>query len=88
MQKKIFDECPQKAKPFLKWAGGKRQLIKQLTELAPKKFNNYFEPFLGGGALFFELSKQSKIKKCYLNDSNTTLINAYKTSTNKQNSIK
>jgi DNA adenine methylase len=67
------------SKPFVKWAGGKRQLMKQLVQLTPPEFNNYFEPFLGGGALFFELSKKNKIKKCYLNDSNTILINSYKT---------
>ncbi len=66
-------------KPFVKWAGGKRQLIQKLIEFAPENFNNYFEPFLGGGALFFELSKNNKINKCYLNDSNSLLINSYKT---------
>jgi len=67
------------AKPFVKWAGGKRQLLKFLIEKTPLKFNDYFEPFLGGGALFFELSNKKLIKKCYLNDSNQVLIEAYKT---------
>lgn len=66
-------------KPFVKWAGGKRQLIKQLLQYSPTKFNDYYEPFVGGGALFFKLSHYNKIKKCHLNDSNKVLINAYKT---------
>ena len=40
-------------KPFTKWVGGKRQLLPNLLSLIPSKFNNYFEPFVGGGALFF-----------------------------------
>lgn len=39
-------------KPFLKWVGGKKQLLKELRKNAPKEFNRYFEPFIGGGALF------------------------------------
>ena len=41
--------------PFVKWVGGKRGLLSQIIPLLPEKFNNYFEPFVGGGALFFEL---------------------------------
>jgi DNA adenine methylase len=66
-------------KPFFKWAGGKRQLLNQLLQYSPSDFNNYYEPFLGGGALFFKLSQYNKIKKCYLNDSNPLIITAYKT---------
>ena len=68
------------AKSFVKWAGGKMGLINSLTPFIPKNFNSYFEPFVGGGALFFYL-KNHKIlnsKKIYLNDKNTELINAYK----------
>ncbi|MDQ7008696.1 MAG: DNA adenine methylase [Candidatus Gracilibacteria bacterium] len=64
-----------KAKPFIKWVGGKRQLISQFQELFPKDFSNYHEPFLGGGAVFFNLQK----KKSYLSDVNEELINLYKT---------
>lgn len=60
-------------KPFLQWVGGKREMIKQYEKLFPKKFNNYFEPFLGGGAIFFHL----KPKKAILNDNNKELIKAY-----------
>ncbi len=42
-------------KPFVKWAGGKRQLISVLNENLPKSFGTYFEPFLGGGALLFNM---------------------------------
>ena len=42
-------------KPFVKWVGGKRSLIKELMSRMPSGFNNYYEPFLGGGALFFAL---------------------------------
>jgi DNA adenine methylase len=65
-------------KPFIKWAGGKRQLISELLRLAPKEFNDYYEPFFGGGALFFELFSLGKLKHVYLNDFNFELINAYK----------
>ena len=41
--------------PFVKWAGGKRQLIPQIKERMPEKYNNYYEPFVGGGAITFEL---------------------------------
>ncbi len=65
--------------PFVKWVGGKRGLLPQIIPLLPKEFNNYFEPFLGGGALFFELFSKGvlKNKKVYLFDINSELINAY-----------
>lgn len=63
-----------KAKPFVKWAGGKRQIIDKLLKLVPIEYNTYFEPFVGGGALLFELSP----KKAVINDSNKELINVYK----------
>ncbi len=68
------------AKPFVKWVGGKRQLIPELLKYIPKNFNNYFEPFVGGGALFFELYNLGilKNKKVFLFDINEELINAYK----------
>lgn len=67
------------AKPFVKWAGGKKQLLNVLVANIPKQFNNYFEPFVGGGALFFKLFNLGKIKQVYLNDVNAELINAYRT---------
>lgn len=60
--------------PFVKWAGGKRQLIPQIKERMPEKYNNYYEPFVGGGAVTFELLPA----KALINDINKALINAYK----------
>lgn len=62
-----------KGKPFVKWAGGKRQIVDKLLMHAPDEFNTYYEPFVGGGALLFELSP----KKAVINDSNKELINVY-----------
>lgn len=63
-----------KGKPFVKWAGGKRQILDKLKQYIPEEYNTYYEPFIGGGALFFELSP----KKAVINDSNVELINVYK----------
>jgi len=60
--------------PFLKWAGGKRQLLSQMESFIPNNFNKYIEPFVGGGALFFYLLPQNAI----LIDNNWELINCYK----------
>nr|YP_009326807.1 hypothetical protein [Caulerpa racemosa]ANJ70782.1 hypothetical protein [Caulerpa racemosa] len=60
-------------KPIIKWVGGKRQLINELIKRMPKKYNRYFEPFIGGGALFFEL----KPKNAFINDYNQELTNLY-----------
>jgi DNA adenine methylase len=64
----------EKTKPFLKWAGGKTQLLKEIAEHIPATYGKYIEPFLGGGALFFFL----KPKNAILSDSNPELINCYK----------
>lgn len=60
--------------PFVKWAGGKRQLLPYLKEHIPKNFDRYFEPFLGGGAMLLDIAPHRAI----INDSNKQLINAYK----------
>ena len=68
-----------KPKPFLKWAGGKRQLIEQMKNYFPKDFNNYIEPFVGGGAVFFHLYNEKLLnKEIILIDNNKELINCYK----------
>ena len=59
--------------PFTKWTGGKRQLLPVIRELMPKTYNRYFEPFVGGGALFFDLAPKDAV----INDFNAELINCY-----------
>lgn len=66
------------AKPFLKWAGGKRQLLPELEKLLPKKIETYYEPFIGGGAFFFHLANQGRFHRAVLNDWNPELINVYR----------
>ncbi|WP_161542842.1 DNA adenine methylase [Streptococcus sanguinis] len=60
--------------PFTKWTGGKRQLLGELRSYMPETFGRYFEPFVGGGALFFDLAPE----KAVINDFNEELINAYR----------
>ena len=61
--------------PFVKWAGGKRQLIPQIRERMPEKDNDYYEPFIGGGAVIFDLLPANAL----INDINKALINTYRT---------
>ncbi len=74
-----------KAKPFIKWVGGKGQLLEQLEALLPADFDNwgnatYIEPFVGGGAmLFYMLQKHQNIKRAVINDINHDLIVCYRT---------
>lgn len=63
--------------PFVKWAGGKSQLLNLLVRHVPPKFNAYYEPFLGGGALFFRLYSLGRISHAKLSDANKDLINCY-----------
>ncbi len=64
-------------KPFVKWAGGKRQLIPVLSKQFPQKFGTYFEPFLGGGAVLFHLLSQNPNQKCSVSDLNSDLVLTY-----------
>jgi len=64
-------------KPFVKWAGGKRQLIPQIEKHLPDKFSSYFEPFLGGGALLFHILYENQNLKGYVSDLNSDLVLAY-----------
>jgi DNA adenine methylase len=63
-----------KCLPMLKWAGGKRNLLKHLIPLVPKNFKKYYEPFFGGGALFFAVQPINSV----LSDTNSELIDCYK----------
>lgn len=62
-----------KAKPFVKWAGGKRAILNELFSNLPVKINKYYEPFVGGGALFFKLNQS----KACISDINSELITTY-----------
>lgn len=64
------------AKPFVKWVGGKRGVIKKLLPLTPKKIKNYYEPFVGGGALFFNIYERAEY--CHISDVNEDLIHCYR----------
>lgn len=73
-------ETGKKASPFIKWAGGKSQLLEQYEAFIPAKFNNYFESFVGGGAVFFHLFNSGYLnstKNIVLTDLNDDLINCY-----------
>jgi DNA adenine methylase len=69
--------------PFVKWAGGKRQLILQIRERMPEKYNDYYEPFVGGGAVIFDLLPANAL----INDINKALINTYRTICNEPNAF-
>ncbi len=69
----VLEELQNKTYPIVKWVGGKRQLMFELLKNMPANYNRYFEPFIGGGALFFELQP----KNGYISDMNEELINLY-----------
>lgn len=75
----IINQNLKTAKPFLKWAGGKTKLLEQFSRYFPRELNEgkiqyYYEPFLGGGAVFFYIAQNFPIKKAYLSDINEDLI--------------
>lgn len=81
--KDLFNEYSVGAKPFLKWAGGKGQLLSKFRDYYPSELKNnkiisYFEPFIGGGAVFFDIAQNFKIESAYLYDINEELILAYR----------
>lgn len=73
MQLSFFENEIIKARPVLKWAGGKTQMLNKLLPEIPLNYNKYIEPFFGGGALFFELSPENSV----ISDANPELINLY-----------
>ncbi len=64
-------------RPFVKWAGGKRQLIPVLSQHIPKNFGSFFEPFLGGGAMLFHLLSQNPKQRFIVSDLNSDLVLSY-----------
>ena len=69
----VLEKLKEETYPIVKWVGGKRQLMLELLKNMPETYNRYFEPFIGGGALFFELQPQNG----YISDMNEELINLY-----------
>lgn len=69
----VLEKLNEETYPIVKWVGGKRQLMFELLENMPDDYNRYFEPFIGGGALFFELQPDN----AYISDMNDELINLY-----------
>lgn len=70
----VLEQLKEQTYQIVKWAGGKRQLMFDLLKNMPQSYNRYFEPFIGGGALFFELQPEN----AYISDVNKELINLYK----------
>ena len=66
------------ARPLLKWAGGKRQLLPALRAFYPARFGRYFEPFVGSGAVFFDLHAAGRLTRAALTDCNADLIGCYR----------
>ena len=74
-----YDQVLSTPKPFLKWAGGKRQLLPTLERNIPSKFATYHEPFLGGGAMLFHILTLSPMRGCRVSDLNSDLVLTYVT---------
>lgn len=66
-----------RAEPVLKWAGGKRQLLAEICDRLPKHIHTYYEPFLGGGAVLFELAHQERFERAVVSDQNPELVETY-----------
>lgn len=73
----------ERPKPFLKWVGGKKRLLPAIKKYVPANINTYYEPFVGAGAMFFDVA----FKKAVINDINKELINCYKMIKNRQSNL-
>jgi DNA adenine methylase len=69
---------PAAARPVLKWAGGKTQLLSEILPRLPENIDTYFEPFVGGGAVFFALAAERRFRRAVLSDLNRDLIGVYR----------
>lgn len=67
----------EKATPFVSWAGGKRKLLKEIHEILPSKIDRYYEPFVGGGAVFFYVAQKFDVEMSYISDINENLMTCY-----------
>ena len=77
--RRLYQQLP-RCYPFVKWAGGKNQLLSKIEPFIPVEFDRYFEPFLGGGAVFFYLSSHKNFKfEAFLSDINQELLISYNT---------
>ena len=85
--KQQYDQILVTPKPFVKWAGGKRQLIPILNQNLPESFGTYYEPFLGGGALLFHILTDKNGQKCSISDLNSDLVLAYTTIRDRTDSL-
>ena len=78
----LFEKDRIECKPFIKWVGGKGQLLSEINKLYPvelgKNINKYAEIFVGGGAVLFDILSKYKLDEVYISDKNLELINAYK----------
>ena len=70
------------AKPFIKWVGGKSQLLEEIKEKYPPKIEKYCEPFVGGGAVLFDILSSKHPETVLINDINKELINIKKRMSN------
>lgn len=78
----LFEKDRIECKPFIKWVGGKGQLLSEINKLYPvelgKNINKYAEIFVGGGAVLFDILSKYKLDEVYISDKNLELINTYK----------
>lgn len=70
--------APYRAAPFLKWAGGKTQLLEDILAHLPERMRTYYEPFIGGGAVFFALASERRFQSAVIGDQNPELVNVYR----------
>ncbi|MEL7368836.1 MAG: DNA adenine methylase [Myxococcota bacterium] len=79
----VATETTPLAAPFLKWAGGKTQLLAHILPALPGRMNTYYEPFIGGGAVFFALANARRFRRAVISDANADLVEVYRTVRNR-----